>query len=188
MNSLFCVRHVDIVFKPPFKRLFTPLFFPDGTRELLIDPPRNRGRCSTPVIYVSDNVFQEMIFEKFSGVFQIKNSKRPGSPNMPYVLNFLERVNCRLPIWIFIKVRNSSRKTNPCVSVVLRGWVVDDSGNLLIHIGRNKNGERVKDAYPRKRKRHLKKRKGKPLIATALTICYTTPVAGSMGGEKPEPQ
>ena len=192
MNSLLGVRHIDMVFRPPFKKPFTPLFFTDGSRELLIDPPINRGRCSTPVIYVSEVEFQEMVFERFNGVFKITDRKRPGGTSMPTTLKFLEKINHRLPVNVFIKFVIQGRKTRAnfvhCVPVVLRGWVVDDAGELLIHISRCKLGERTNAAYPRKRKRHLKKRKGKPLIATALTICYTTPVAGSMGGKKPEPQ
>lgn len=190
MNSLLGIRHVDVVFKPPFKRPFTPLFFSDGARELLINPPRNRGKCSTPVIYVSESEFQEMVFERFNGVFKINDRKRPGGTSMPTTLKFLEKINHRLPVNVFIKFVLQGTKTRAhfvhCVPVVLLGWVIDDSGDLLIHIGHGKNGGRVKDAYPRKRKRKHNKRS--PLIATSLTICYNPPVAASMGGEKPEPQ
>ena len=157
---------------------------------LLIDPPHNSGHCAVPTVWVSQVVFQEMILEGFSGVFQIKNRRITSSKKYSDTLGLMQSIEPRFPVRAFIKCQRLKGKKEPpktwCSRVVLRGWMVDKDGNLLIHINPKLKNGRAKAFRTRKRRPKTSKRL-RP-IATALTICYTTPVAGSKGGEKPEPQ
>ena len=156
MNSLFFTRHVDLVFKPPFKRPFAPIFVTLEAKGLLIEPGKNSGSCAIPTIWVSQVEFQEMILECFSGVFQIRKNNRK--------LELLKKFNHRLPVYAFIKCQRLKSKNEPsktwCSRVVLRGWMIDDNGNLLIHINPKLKVGRAR--FARTKKRHFKKRKGKP--------------------------
>lgn len=122
-------------------------------------PATNHGpRYTLPSIWVSWVIWQQMVSADFCGIFEISNRKFTAKSHR--YEDTIDMLSCiEKKLPCDVFVRmHVKNHKDEHVIVKLLGWCRDKGGNPIIQI---EHSER---------------------------FCYTTPIAGSMGGEKPEPQ
>lgn len=121
----------------------------------------NKGRRYTlPSIYVGWLSWMSIVKAEFCGIFEVQNYKirHYGHKDSCLVEFLIRKENEENIPFDFFLRLHSVKHKAEPVIVRLTGWCRDTYGNPIIQIERSSG------------------------------FCYNTPVAGSKGGEKPEPQ